>query len=627
MIKGSRDSIVLFIRLILFWMVAFFIERLVATLYFFNKLPSKSFFAILEIFSNSLRLDLSMAAYLISLPLVATFIFRLVNMKHWTKRFLLIYQIVFIVFFLLIGWVNLNLYREWGTKLSYKAINTFWEFPYEVTISGLSASLWAPAFIYVIAGYFLFKFYTYLHAKIDFDPIEGSRLIKSFIVIIILAFNFLFIRGGWQLSPINVSMAQYSNIPIYNHLSTNTLWQLMQNTMLELRPLKSQYSYFSEEKMNALLSKKEIIGSTVQVLKPGAVSPNVVLIVLESYTADLVESLGGEKGIAPHIEDLIKDGLLFTNIYSSAERTDKGLIAILSSFPSQATRSIIRENLKQVNLPSISQQFKKKNYHTSFYYGGESEFFGLKSYLLAHDYQVIVDKNAFQKKDFNSKWGAHDNVLFEKHLLDMKSALQPFFSTVLTLSNHEPFEIPTAPKYKGNGLSTLFRNTTYFTDSTLGSYFKEARKQTWYDNTLFVIVADHGHRLPRQQFEIWDSRRHRIPLIFYGNVLKDEYRGTKNNIYGSQTDIAQSLYNQLGIPVAPTIWSNDLLRSNQKDGYAFFDWDNGFGLVGEGFSLSYNEDAKRLIEFNSTDTSIKKDEKLNFAKAYMQKIFSEYLKY
>jgi hypothetical protein len=83
----------------------------------------------------------------------------------------------------------------------------------------------------------------------------------------------------------------------------------------------------------------------------------------------------------------------------------------------------------------------------------------------------------------------------------------------------------------------------------------------------------------------------------------------------------------LGIPVAPTIWSNDLLRSNQKDGYAFFDWDNGFGLVGEGFSLSYNEDAKRLIEFNSTDTSIKKDEKLNFAKAYMQKIFSEYLKY
>ena len=627
MIKGSIGYTVLFVRLILFWMLAFFIDRLITTLYFFSKLPGKSFFAILEIFGNSLRLDLSMAAYLISLPLVFAFTFHLVNKKHWTKRFLLIYQIIFIVFFLLIGWVNLNLYREWGTKLSYKAINTFFEFPYEVTISGLSGSLWIPSVIYIAAGYFLFKFYTYLHTKIDFDPIEGNRLIKIFIAIIILGFNFLFIRGGWQLSPINVSMAQYSNIPIYNHLSTNTLWQLMQNTMLELRPLKSQYVYFPEKKVDSLLALPKQDDSILHVLKQEVISPNVVLIVLESYTADLVESLGGEKGIAPNIERLIKDGLLFTNIYSSAERTDKGLIAILSSFPSQATRSIIRENLKQVNLPSISQQFKKKNYHTSFYYGGESEFFGLKSYLLAHDYQVVVDKNAFEKKDFNSKWGAHDNVLFQKHLADMKSVPTPFFTTVLTLSNHEPFEIPVAPKYKGSGLSNLFRSTAYFTDMTLGDYFKEARKQTWYNNTLFIIVADHGHRLPRQEFEIWDSRRHRIPLIFYGNVLKDEFRGAKNNIFGSQTDIAQTLYHQLGMDVKPSIWSHDLMRPNRKDGYAFFDWDNGFGLVGDDFSITYNEDAKRLIKFKSTDSTISQEMKLNFAKAYMQKIFGEYLKY
>ena len=627
MIKVSRVFLLLFARLLLFWMLAFFLERLVTTIYFFNKLPDHSLLSILKIFSNSLRLDLSMAAYLTALPMVVLFSFELLKRISWSRNFLKFYQPIFIILFLLIGWVNLNLYREWGAKLNFKAIKTFIEFPYEVSISGVSNALWFPLIIYLFVGFLLLKFNAFIFSKVQSERIGGNRLIKGFIVVIILAFNFLFIRGGWQLSPINVSMAQYSNIPIYNHLSTNTLWQLMQNTILELRPLKSQYVYFSEEKMNALLSKKEKINTTVQVLKPGVVSPNVVLIVLESYTADLVESLGGEKGISPNIESLIKDGLLFTNIYSSAERTDKGLIAILSSFPSQATRSIIRENLKQVNMPSISQQFKKKNYHTSFYYGGESEFFGLKSYLLAHDYQVIVDKNAFEKKDFNSKWGAHDNVLFEKHLLDMKSVPQPFFSTVLTLSNHEPFEIPVAPKYKGTGLSNLFRSTAYFTDKTLADYFKEARKQTWYDNTLFVIVADHGHRLPRQQFEIWDSRRHRIPLILYGNVLKKEDRGTKNDIYGSQTDIAQTLYNQLGIDVNPSIWSHDLMSPNRKDAYAFFDWDNGFGLLGEGFSLSYNEDAKRVIEFKSTDTSIKKDEKLDFAKAYMQKIFSEYLKY
>jgi phosphoglycerol transferase MdoB-like AlkP superfamily enzyme len=246
---------------------------------------------------------------------------------------------------------------------------------------------------------------------------------------------------------------------------------------------------------------------------------------------------------------------------------------------------------------------------------------------LSHSYDKIVDKNAFEEKNFNSKWGAHDNFVFDKHIADMRTVKTPFFTTVLTLSNHEPFEIPVPPKFKGSDLSSLFRNTAYYTDKTLGNYFKEARMQPWYDNTLFVIVADHGHRLPKQQFEIWDYRRHRIPLILYGNVLKDEYRGVKNDIYGSQTDIAQTLYNQFDIDVASSLWSNDLLRSNRKDGYAFFDWDNGFGLVGDGFSLSYDEDAKRLIEFKSQEKSINKDAKLNFAKAYMQKVFSEYLSF
>lgn len=627
MIRASRIFVLFFARMILFWMLAFFLERVVTSVYFFNKLPNRSLASIGDIFLNSFRLDLSMAAYLTALPLVIAFSFHLIGKELWVKIFLKIYQPIVIVLFSLIGWVNLNLYREWGTKLNFKAINTFIQFPYEVSISGVSSAIWIPAIIYVLITFLLLAISKNIYNSTSTDGIESSKLLKTFIALLILGFNFLFIRGGWQLSPINVSMAQYSNIPIYNHLATNTMWQLMQNTMLELRPLKSQYVYFAESKVDSILALPKQKDSTTLLLKPEVRSPNIVLIVLESYTADLVESMGGERGISPNIENLIKDGLLFTNIYSSAERTDKGLIAILSSFPSQATRSIIRENLKQVNLPSISQQFKKKNYHTSFYYGGESEFFGLKSYLLAHDYETVVDKNAFDKKDFNSKWGAHDNVLFQKHISDMRSVQTPFFTTVLTLSNHEPFEIPMVPKYKGNGLSDQFRNTAYFTDKSLGDYFNEARKESWYDNTLFIIVADHGHRLPQQAYEIWDSRRHRIPLILYGNVLKDEFRGTKNSIYGSQTDIAQTLYNQLGIKVDPSIWSRDLMRSDHKDGYAFFDWDNGFGLVGDGYSVTYNEDAKRLIEFKSTDPSVSKEEKLDFAKAYMQKIFSEYLRY
>ncbi len=627
MILSLRSSFVLFSRLLIFWLAAFFLERLITVFYFFEKFPARNSMDILNIFINSIRLDLSMAAYIVTMPLIVVVMIQLFDAKSWAKTFFNVYQPIFIILFLLIGFVNLNLYREWGTKLNFKAIVTFVQFPYEVAISGFTGALLAPIFFYLSLGYILFKLNRLLHENVDFLPLSGGVIVKTFLSFLLLGINFLFIRGGWQLSPINVSMAQYSTVPIYNHLSTNTMWQLMQNTFFELSPLKSRYVYFPEKNIEQLLKQETSADSTVRILKPNATSPNVVFIILESYTADLIESLGGEPGIASNIESIIKKGVLFTNIYSSGERTDKGLIAILSSFPAQPTRSIIRESEKQVNLPSVAQQFNKQNYHTSFYYGGESEFFGLKSYLLSHAFDVVVDKQSFQKKDFNSKWGAHDGVLLDKHLSDMKSQKTPFFTTVLTLSNHEPFEFPITGKYKSNSLSNLFRNTGYYTDFSLGKYFEQAQKQPWYDNTLFVIVADHGHRLPLEKYEIWDYRRHRIPLILFGNVIKDEFRGTRNNIYGSQTDISQTIYNQLGMKVEPNFWSHDLFRSNQKNGYAFFDWDNGFGLVGDGFSLSYNEDAKRVIEFKSTDPSIEKDSKLNFAKAYMQKIFSEYMNY
>lgn len=617
----------IYIRLLSFWLILFFLERLIVVAYFFNRLPSKKVVDIIDIFINSIRLDLSMAAYLVSIPMLLTILNMYFSKNSWSKVALKYYHFLFIVLYLLIGFANMNLYREWGTKINFKAVHTFLEFPYEVAISGFTRALLIPVFLYSILGFLAFKLRAILLDSFSFNSFKNNKIELYGLPIALLAVNFLFIRGGWQLTPINVSMAQYSTVPLYNHLSTNTMWQFMQNVYFELKPVKSRYVYFSEKTMERILHQESAEDSTIHILKPTVTNPNVVLIILESYTSDLIESLGGESGVSPNIEKIIKKGILFTNIYSSGDRTEKGIISILSSFPSQATRSIIRDSHKQIHLPSMAQQFKKRNYRTSFYYGGESEFFGLKSYLLMHDFEVVVDKNVFQTKDFNSKWGAHDGVLFDKHLNDFTSHQEPFFTTILTLSNHEPFEIPIPKKYRGDDLASLFRNTAYYTDLSLGEYIQKAKQQSWYDNTLFIIVADHGHRLPLNSYEIWDYHRHRIPLLFFGNVVREELQGTQNNIYGSQTDIAQTIYNQLDMTVSPNFWSKDLFSSNKKDRFAFYNWDNGFGLVGDGFSLSYNEDAKKPIDVLVSGSVINKETKLNFAKAYMQKIFSQYMSY
>src|SRR5690606_1630627 len=154
--------------------------------------------------------------------------------------------------------------------------------------------------------------------------------------------------------------------------------------------------------------------STLMILKTD--KPNIVLVIMESFTADVVAELGGEPNVTPHFSNLIKDGLLFDHIYSSSDRTDKGLVAILSAFPSQGPRSIIKENDKQEKLPSISKELSKSGYFTSFFYGGYTEFANFKSYLLSHQFKTLIDASSIKSKDLTSKWGAYDEVAFQNQL-------------------------------------------------------------------------------------------------------------------------------------------------------------------------------------------------------------------
>jgi phosphoglycerol transferase MdoB-like AlkP superfamily enzyme len=285
----------------------------------------------------------------------------------------------------------------------------------------------------------------------------------------------------------------------------------------------------------------------------------------------------------------------------------------------------MKVNSKQHKLPSFSDTFKEQGYHTSFFYGGETEFFNMKSYLLSHRYDRIIQKKDFDKKDMNSKWGAYDDLVYQKLISEAPHFREPFFATVLTLTNHEPFEVPGIPRFPGNEVENNFRSTAYFADSCLGSFIKNAKKTPWYKNTLFVVVADHGHRLPRNQSEIFHPNRFRIPLLFLGDVIKPEFRGKRISKIGSQTDIAATVLTQLKISAQHFKWSRDLLNPGTTD-FAFYDWDNGFGVVKPGQVISFDNTGSRVI-FKKVEDTPEDEKMLTVGKAYMQHIYQEYLNY
>ena len=617
-------SFVVFGRFFLFWLIFFFLERLFFLIYYSEKISYLGTNEIILTFWRALRLDVSMAGYVSVIPaLVYVFLLFLPSFR-FPRTITKAYVHFFVILFSAIAISNLNLYREWGSKLNFRALDIAIDSPKEAIASTSSSPIllmFSILFAYTIIALYLSS-KVILYKVPDRSKSYVSRLIFGFLT---LSSLFLAIRGGWQLTPINQSMSYFSAEPVLNHAAVNTQWNLIQDILNNKFGNDNPYNYFSEKQSKEIVSGlfKKPAQPTTKILNSD--HPNIVLIILESFTARFVEDLNGEKGISPNFKVLASEGILFENIYASSGRTDKGLVATLSAFPSQAIRSIMKQNDKQERLPAISQEFVENAYSSSFYYGGESEFFNMKSYILSHGFQKLIDKHSFDAKDMNSKWGTYDEKIFLKNLSDMDQEKQPFFSTILTLTNHEPFELPTEPHFKGDDVDSKFRSTAFYTDSCLGAYINAAKQKSWYKNTLFIIIADHGHRIPGNLTE-YDPERYRIPLLFLGEVIKPEYNGTRVNKAGSQTDLAATLLNQLNIDSKRYTWSKDLLNPGTPE-FAFFNWDNGFGFANNEQIISFDNIGKTIISRKNLSGSGSDSILTNNGKAYMQEVFRQYLEY
>jgi phosphoglycerol transferase MdoB-like AlkP superfamily enzyme len=617
-------SLFSFCRFFIFWIILAIITRVVFEIYFRNKLSGASFSEIAQTFQYGFLMDASVAAYISSIPLLV-FCVNWFTKGHIGSKWLRFYVYLAVVIIAIVTVVNLNIFREWGTKVNFRAFDVFFNAPSEAFAASSSSPLLLTFVLFVAlmaGGIFLSKYII----DFDFKKPKAPLIIKPVIVILLLGINMLIIRGGLQVAPIAQSNAYFSPKPILNQCALNTEWNLIQNVAENLQSPGNPYVFMPAEKAAALVDSMYAVkkDSTIHILN--TYRPNVVIFQLESFTADLIESLGGEKGDAPNFEDFIKQGVLFDSVYAASDRTDKGIVAIMSAFPSQATRTIIIDNERQERLPALSNVFADQGYHTSYFYGGESEFMNFKAYLLSHKITDLVDKRDFEAKEMNSKWGAHDDILFKRNISYLNKVQKPFFSYVQTLSNHEPFELPVPPHFPGDDIGNKFRSTAYYTDASLKQYFDAAKKQSWYKNTLFILVADHGHRLPLDKSEPYEPRKYHIPILFFGDAIKPEYRGLRVKKLGNQTDIAATLLAQLNLPHQQFKWSKDLLNPYSRD-FAFFDWDNGMGFMLPEQSVSY-DNAGQTISYiqNKNAPKAYTDKTLDYAKAFMQQVFTDYLK-
>ena len=344
--------------------------------------------------------------------------------------------------------------------------------------------------------------------------------------------------------------------------------------------------------------------------------PDVLFIILESFSSHLMESLGGTPGVAVCLDSLAAEGVLFTNIYANSFRTDRGLVAVLSGYPAQPTTSIMKYPRKTQSLPAIAGSLRKAGYRTKYYYGGDADFTNMRSYLMSSGFEEIVSDQDFPVSDRLSKWGAHDHLLFDRLLADLQAEAEPSaadtdvpcYRVLQTSSSHEPFEVPYS-RLQNNRL-----NAFAYTDSCVGSFIRRFKELPQWQNTLIVLVPDHLGAYP-EDVTNFELRRYHIPLLLAGGAVKEPRR---IDTYGSQHDLAATLLSQLGLPHGVFAFSKDLLNPEAPH-FAFFTVPDAFGMVTPDNQLIYDCQADRVV----VDEGTSPGRNLAPGKAYLQKLYDD----
>lgn len=617
--KLSFIKIHYIVRLLIFWLVLFALYRLAFIIYHHTKIPNDLHSETGLSFLYALRLDLSAACAAAFIPYI------LWSLQQFYKRRSIhlankIFNLSCISLVSILSIANLKIYGEWGTPLSARAFN-YLLYPREVLTF---ISFWSLLLLLAVCTVFIFlgvKFYRSLVTGFSY-PVENKTL-KIVLVVIIPVLLVIGYRGGLQLSPVNESSSYYSSLQINNHIATNNVWYLV-HSIVEANDKKNPYMFMDPAKAKVITEdlftntteKSQVFSRTTR--------PNIVFIILESWTADIIKALDGEENVTPHFDELRKEGLLFTQMYGSGFRTEQGLVSILSGFPAQPNNTIIATPGKAERLPSLNTELGKLGYQSSFYYGGDIAFANMKSYLLNNHFEKVSDKNSFDKSEQNSKWGAHDEFVFKKQLDGLKTEKQPFFSIVLTLSTHEPFEVSMQTPFTGGEEQERFKKAAYYTDYCLFNYFREARQQSWYNNTLFVLVADHGHHLPKgRNMDMPESRR--ITALITGGALRDQLKGKTMDKIVNQNDLPATILSALGQPYSQFTWSRDMFNHGIKE-FAYYSNENVFGWIAPQQNLVYSFGSKNVDIQPKTQSNVN-DTVLTQAQAYLQSLYEQYLNY
>lgn len=538
---------------------------------------------VLQVAWHGLRLDAAVTAYILILPLLVVTASVLLPRSGYVPKVLKVFTAVIALLTAVVIVADASLYPFWQFKLD-SSVFLYTDKPKDAMAS---VSVW-----FILSRLLHIVVWTVILYKMISLPLRNISLARFRwpmvpVWIAGLAALFLAIRGGVGQGTNNVSVAYYSDNQYLNHAAVNPVFSLLYS-MGKQEDFATKYQFFDEAERASIMKgiydqKAQNDSALFRIREP----QNVVLIVWEGCCESMAGCIGGPQEVTPCLNAIARESIVFSNCYANSFRTDRGLVCLMAGYPGLTDASLMKIPNKNEHLPALPRAMGNtaQPFKNIFWYGGDITFTNMGGYMRQAGFHRTVSDRDFTAAERTTDWGVPDEHLLNKVADDILTGTGRRFDAVMTLSSHEPWDVPT------HRLKATIPNAFNYTDQCLGRFIQRLRQSPKWQHTLVIITADHGV-MAHDSDTRYAHRVIHIPMLWTGGVI--DHPMTVSRIM-NQSDLAATLLGQLGISHDEFRFSRDVTSSGYTYPTATHTYNNGVTFIDKSGATTYDNDARRVI--------------------------------
>lgn len=549
-------------------MILFSVSRIVLLVWQFPRVSAVD--GLSYILLQGLRFDLLTLALVMLLPLLLTPLMSVLSLSARLWRPVLTgYLLIIFGLFVFIEAATPSFINQYDLRPNIWFIE-YLKYPQEVFATLKKAYL--PQLITAVlltaaAMYLLFR---RLHKTMALQVNLDWRIALLSIPVMLLLCTAA-IRSTLDHRPVNPSTVVFCDDPLLNTLPLNSSYTVMyaayqlKEEQNNPRPYgdMDKHRVIEELRNSMVLDNTQFVSDALPTLhlhqpvnKPVR-EKNLVIILMESMGAEFIGKLGG-RPLSPHIDALAEQGIWFENIYATGTRSVRGIEAVISGYLPTTARSVVKLPRSQHGFFTIASLLKHQGYATSFIYGGEGQFDNMAAFFSGNGFEKIIDQKDYINPAYYGSWGVPDEDVFARAHKEFsaQSGQQPFFSLIFTASNHSPYDFPEGRIEPYEQPHATRNNAARYTDYAVGEFIRKAQQSDYWQDTLFLIIADHNSRaygsdlVPIEGFH--------IPALVVGGDITPR----KVSRLASQIDMLPTMLSLMGIEASIPAVGIDLLRED-----------------------------------------------------------------